>query len=132
MGKLRERFVLVIFMGVFYHLRHPLLALDMIHEHVADDLLLFQSLQRGDEGETPVAEDHPFEDEAIFARRDFPRLHFVEHRYCGDPTNWFVPNRAASLAMLRSSGFAPGATPDPEVYICRRVARPPFVDPPPC
>ena len=30
-----ERFDLVIFMGVFYHLRHPLLALDLIHEHVA-------------------------------------------------------------------------------------------------
>ena len=34
-------------MGVLYHLRHPLLALDLIHEHVARDLLLFQSMQRG-------------------------------------------------------------------------------------
>src|SRR5215210_6857272 len=42
---LDERFDLVIFMGVLYHLRHPLLALDLIHTHaVADDgLLLFQS-----------------------------------------------------------------------------------------
>jgi tRNA (mo5U34)-methyltransferase len=46
-GQLGERFDLVIFMGVLYHLRHPLLALDLIHEHVADDLLLFQSMQRG-------------------------------------------------------------------------------------
>src|SRR5579875_3469202 len=46
-GSIGERFDLVIFMGVLYHLRHPLLALDLIHEHVAKDLLLFQSMQRG-------------------------------------------------------------------------------------
>ena len=34
-GALGERFDLVLFMGVLYHLRHPLLALDLIHEHVA-------------------------------------------------------------------------------------------------
>ena len=45
--RLGERFDLVIFMGVLYHLRHPLLALDLIHEHVAKDMLLFQSMQRG-------------------------------------------------------------------------------------
>ena len=46
-GALGERFDVVLFMGVLYHLRHPLLALDLIHEHVADDLLVFQSMQRG-------------------------------------------------------------------------------------
>src|SRR4051794_13122468 len=34
-GALGERFDVVIFMGVLYHLRHPLLALDLIREHVA-------------------------------------------------------------------------------------------------
>ena len=34
-GTLGERFDLVLFLGVLYHLRHPLLALDLIHEHVA-------------------------------------------------------------------------------------------------
>ena len=43
LGALGERFDVVLFMGVLYHLRHPLLALDLIHEHVADDLLVFQS-----------------------------------------------------------------------------------------
>lgn len=130
-GRLRERFDLVIFMGVFYHLRHPLLALDLIHEHVADDLLLFQSLQRGAAKEAPTEPDYPFEDEAIFRRDDFPRLHFVEHRYAGDPTNWFIPNRAATLAMLRSAGFRPVQTDDPEVFLCHRMPRPEFTEPPP-
>jgi tRNA (mo5U34)-methyltransferase len=30
---LGEKFDLVIFMGVLYHLRHPLLALDLVREH---------------------------------------------------------------------------------------------------
>ena len=46
-GTLGERFDVVLFMGVLYHLRHPLLALDLIHAHVAGDLMVFQSMQRG-------------------------------------------------------------------------------------
>jgi tRNA (mo5U34)-methyltransferase len=34
-GALGENFDVVLFMGVLYHLRHPLLALDLIHDHVA-------------------------------------------------------------------------------------------------
>jgi len=46
-AKLGERFDLVLFMGVLYHLRHPLLALDLLYEHVVRDLMVFQSLMRG-------------------------------------------------------------------------------------
>jgi hypothetical protein len=48
-----------------------------------------------------------------------PKLHFVEHRYSHDPTNWWVPNRACVEAMLRSSGFAIESQPEAEVYLCR-------------
>ena len=129
--RLGEKFDLVLFLGVLYHLRHPLLALDLIHEHVAADMLLFQSLQRGAAEAIEQVEDYPFSETDVFDRADFPKLHFVEHRYAGDPTNWFIPNPAASEAMLRSAGFAVDATPDPEVYLCRRGPRPDFVDPPP-
>src|SRR3954452_22563321 len=37
LDKLGEQFDWVIFMGVLYHLRHPLLALDLIHSYVARD-----------------------------------------------------------------------------------------------
>jgi len=43
-GALGERFDYVLFMGVLYHLRHPLLALDLLHEHVVGDVLVFQSM----------------------------------------------------------------------------------------
>src|SRR5579884_788752 len=46
-GKLGEKFDVVLFMGVLYHLRHPLLALDLLREHVVKDILVFQSLMRG-------------------------------------------------------------------------------------
>ena len=46
-GAIGRRFDLVIFMGVLYHLRHPLLALDLIREHVAGELMLFQTMQQG-------------------------------------------------------------------------------------
>ncbi len=117
---LGERFDLVIFMGVLYHLRHPLLALDLIHEHVARDMLLFQSMQRGSEEVAPVEGDYPFTETDVFDQPGWPKLHFIEHDYCNDCTNWFVPNAAAAQAMLRSSGFDILAHPEPEVYFCRR------------
>ena len=120
-GRLGERFDVVIFMGVLYHLRHPLLALDLIHEHVARDLLIFQSMQRGSRQLLEVEADYDFGETELFYESGYPKLHFVEHRYAGDPTNWWVPNRACAEAMLRSSGFRIDAHPEPEVYICRRV-----------
>jgi tRNA (mo5U34)-methyltransferase len=123
-GRLGERFDLVIFMGVLYHLRHPLLALDLIHEHVADDLLLFQSMQRGSREVPAVEPDYDFQDQAHFDAAGYPKLHFVEHSYSQDWTNWWVPNRACAEAMLRSSGFEITAHPEEEVYLCRRVAAP--------
>jgi tRNA (mo5U34)-methyltransferase len=123
-GALRERFDIVIFMGVLYHLRHPLLALDLIHEHVVGDLLVFQSMQRGSAEVEPVECNYDFWTTQPFDCPGFPRLHFIEHRYADDPTNWWVPNRACVEAMLRSAGFTIVGHPEGEVYICRRCERP--------
>ena len=120
LAALKERFDLVIFMGVLYHLRHPLLALDLIHEHVADDLLLFQSMQRGSAEVYPVAADYDFNEQAHFDEPGYPKLHFIEHRYAHDPTNWWAPNAACSAAMLRSAGFEIVEHPEEEVFLCRR------------
>jgi tRNA (mo5U34)-methyltransferase len=123
-AKLGEAFDLVLFMGVFYHLRYPLLALDLIHEHVARDLLVFQSMQRGSDQVMPVAPDYPFSEKDVFNQPDFPRLHFLEQAYASDPTNWWVPNRACSEALLRSAGFEIIRHPEEEVFVCRRRALP--------
>lgn len=119
-GQLKEKFDLVLFMGVLYHLRHPLLALDLLYEHSVNDLLVAQSLLRGSRDVPQLEKDYPFSETEIFNRPDYPVMHFVENRYSHDPTNWWIPNRACMEAMLRSAGFAIVDRPEEEVYICRR------------
>jgi tRNA (mo5U34)-methyltransferase len=123
-GALKERFDIVVFMGVLYHLRHPLLALDLIHDHVSNDLMLFQSMQRGSAHVEQLAPNYDFWTVDLFDRPTYPKMHFVENRYADDPTNWWIPNRACVEAMLRSSGFQVVDHPELEVYMCRRVDRP--------
>ncbi len=101
-GALGEKFDVVIFMGVLYHLRHPLLALDLIHQHVASDILIFQSMQRGSNQVLPLEEDYPFEEREIFYDTGYPKLHFVEREYAHDWTNWWcrtapAPKRCFAL-----------------------------------
>lgn len=120
-ARLGGKFDVTLFMGVLYHLRHPLLALDLLRESVVGDLLVFQTLLRGADQVGEIERDYPFEEKGIFERPDFPRLYFVEKRYAGDPTNWWIPNRACAEAMLRSAGFEIVERPEAEVFICRRV-----------
>ncbi len=123
-AELKEAFDLVIFMGVLYHLRHPLLALDLIKEHAAGRHMLFQCLQRGWDTVPEIERDYPFSEWSIFDKPDFPALYMIEHSYAGDPTNWFIPNRAGVEALLRSAGFSIENHPEREVYWCS-VADPP-------
>lgn len=134
-ARLQERFDIVLFMGVLYHLRYPLLALDLIRKHVVGELLVFQSMLRGSTEVEPLQDDYPFTEQEIFEHPGFPRLHFVERCYAQDPTNWWIPNRACAEAMLRSAGFVITDHPEAEIYLCRPEASgrrhlPPPVRPP--
>lgn len=120
-GELKEHFDLVLFMGVLYHLRHPLLALELLHEHVVGDLLVAQSMLRGSNERMEVPPDFPFWADETFENENFPRMYFVENKFANDPTNWWIPNRSCFEAMLRSAGFEILAHPEDEVFICRRV-----------
>lgn len=130
-ASLGERFDLVLFMGLLYHLRHPLLALDLIREYVAGDWLLFQTMQQGSDGSAAVPADHPFhlpgtfDPPTYFDAPDYPKLHFIEQRFAGDWSNWWAPNAAGSQAMLRAAGFTIERQLEAEVYWCR-VAPVPF------
>jgi tRNA (mo5U34)-methyltransferase len=117
-GELGERFDLVIFMGVLYHLRYPLLALDVIRENVVKDKMLFQSMQRGSRELPALADDYPFSERDVFDEPGYPKLHFVEKSYSRDDTNWWIPNRACVEAMLRAARFRIVSNPEEEVYVC--------------
>ena len=115
--KLPGQFDYVLFMGVFYHLRYPLFALDNLIKKVAGKLI-FQTMLRGSAQVRDWAEDYPFWNTKIFEERDFPAMYFIERSYSQDPTNWWIPNRGAVEAMLRSSGLKIDAHPEPETWVC--------------
>lgn len=117
-GTLGRKYDLVLFTGVLYHLRHPLLALDLLRRFVVGRLLVFQTMLRGSRQVPAVEPDYAFENRMPFDQPGFPKLHFVEARYAGDPSNWWIPNTACAQAMLRSAGFTILSHPDSEVFIC--------------
>ncbi len=107
----------VIFMGVFYHLRYPLFALDKIIKKMRGKLV-FQTMVRGSDQVRAWADDYSFWTKDIFLEPGFPAMYFIEHSYSHDHTNWWIPNRAAVEAMLRSSGLKIVQQPEPETWIC--------------
>lgn len=123
LASLDEKFDWVLFMGVFYHLRYPLLALDVLAEHVVGGHMVFQSMLRGAGFVDPLNDDYPITALAHFDSPGYPKMHFVENRYARDPTNWWIPNRACVEAMLRSAGFEILSRPEDETYICQRRTR---------
>jgi tRNA (mo5U34)-methyltransferase len=111
------KFDVVLFMGVLYHLRYPLYALDRVVQKVGEQLI-FQTMIRGSEDPYTADDNYHFWNKEIFEDRAFPQMYFIEHKYANDPTNWWVPNRAAAEAMLRSAGMEIVAHPEPETWIC--------------
>ena len=123
-ANLEGQFDYVIFMGVFYHLRYPLYALDNIVKKVKEKLI-FQTMVRGSETAKTYAENYHFWNKEIFKDPEFPQMYFIEQRYADDPTNWWIPNVSACEAMLRSSGLEIEAHPEVETWVClpRNVQR---------
>jgi tRNA (mo5U34)-methyltransferase len=115
--KLGRRFDLVWFMGVFYHLRYPLLALDLLARRTRR-LLMFQTLTMPGKTVYEDTQDHPIGEREPMLDPGWPKMAFIEHRFAGDPTNWWAPNHAGCEAMLRSSGLRVLSRPADETYLC--------------
>lgn len=80
-------FDVVLFLGVLYHLRHPMLALEKVFGVCADHLVL----------ETVT--------DLVWTR--YPVLRFYPgNELAGDASNWFGPNPAAVVGMLKAVGFS--------------------------
>jgi len=118
-AQIAGQFDYVFFMGVFYHLRYPVFALDQVVKKIRPEgRLVFQSMLRGSNEVKPWNENYHFWETGIFADPTFPAMHFVEHSYSNDQTNWWIPNRAAAEAVLRSSGLEILEHPEPETWVC--------------
>jgi tRNA (mo5U34)-methyltransferase len=118
LAKTDERWDLVLFMGVFYHLRYPLLGLDIVADHVARTMIFQTLTMPGDEVSGDTTIDRDLDDRAAFGAPGWPKMAFIEHEFSGDITNWWAPNHAGVEAMLRSSGLRVVGRPGHEIYLC--------------
>ena len=83
-------FDIVMFLGVLYHLKHPMLALENVCE-LSTDIVCVESYVSGVGGDVAAK----------------PVMEFYETtELCGQFDNWVGPNTACLLAMCRSAGFA--------------------------
>jgi tRNA (mo5U34)-methyltransferase len=112
-----EKYDLVLFMGVFYHLRYPLLALDVVARRT-QRLMVFQTLTVPGMEVYPETGDRPINDRDALRDPGWPKMAFIEHSFAGDPTNWWVPNHAGVEALIRSSGMDVRAHLGHEIYLC--------------
>ena len=105
-GALGERFDIVLFMGVLYHLRHPLLALDLIHEHVARDCWCSSRCSAAAPRSSRWRGTTPFTEVEVFDRPGYPEaaFHRAPLRRRSDQLVGAEPRLLE--AMLRSAGFA--------------------------
>lgn len=121
-----ERYDLINFMGVFYHLRYPLLALDLL-AGACERWLIFQSITRSGHQAAPphrCPENVEYPSLTPLGSADWPALAFIENRLAGDPSNWWVPNQPAVFALVRSAGFEVRQALAPETWLCERVGEP--------
>ncbi len=126
-------FDLVLFFGVLYHLRHPLLALEHVHSVAAETVLLQTATW-----EVPGSSDVPLARFDPFGIESGPDH---EGKMLHDPTVFWRPNTACVVAMLQSTGFREVeiVSDDPQICIAVRAtgdtsrgpARPPDQSPPP-
>jgi tRNA (mo5U34)-methyltransferase len=104
-----ERFDLVLCLGVLYHLRHPLLALDNIRDLIAGKALIETAVL---DSEMPELAGRPV---ARFYRGD---------ELAADSSNWFAPTLTALLDWCSSCGLDSEVVAAwPEVAPSRAVVR---------
>lgn len=108
------------FFGVLYHLRHPLLALDILRNITRGQLFL-QTLTCPGKAVARPRVNVTLDEREIMNRSGWSRMAFIEEALENDPTNWWAPNAACVEAMLRVAGFRITARPGDEMYIATPV-----------
>ncbi|GAB4518424.1 MAG: TIGR04290 family methyltransferase [Parvularculaceae bacterium] len=118
-----QHFDFVIFMGVLYHCRYPMLVLDLLSDLDFDHLLLQTTTVNG----LPAKEYDVYIDSQkapLFENPDFPKMWFIEHRMRNDPTSWWMFNGSSVEAMLRASGMTNIVRIKDEYWSCDKGIRP--------
>ena len=110
LDQIGRQFDIVLFMGVLYHLRHPLLALEAVRRLCRESLIV-QTITTTHNGSFKELGADELQKSSLHSTllndARYPAMRFVEGALDGDVTCWFVPNPQGALSMLRSSGFKP-------------------------
>lgn len=117
LSRKQRRWDIVLFLGVLYHLRYPMLGLDIVSRCVGKQLVI-QSLSTSESASLVAPEDLELDDRTPLSDPGWPKLSFIEHRVAGDRTNWWAPSPACLEAMLRSTGLRVISRPVDEFYVC--------------
>jgi tRNA (mo5U34)-methyltransferase len=120
-------FDFVWFTGVFYHLKYPALALDIVRR-LTRRWMMFQTMTLPGEEVAEVPDDLRLEDRRVMREPGWPKMAFIERRLANDKTNWWAANHACVEALLRAAGFEVVARPAHEFYLCRPVEPPDTTD----
>jgi tRNA (mo5U34)-methyltransferase len=115
-ARLDRKFDLIWYMGVLYHLRYPLLSLDILSQKLRR-MMVFQTLTMPGTEVADVPDDFPLNDRKRMLEAGWPKMAFIEKNMAGDITNWWAPNHAAIEAMMRACGLRVTQRPGHEVYI---------------
>ena len=110
-------FDVIVFSGVHYHLKHPLLALERLSAVAKAGCALlalgtaadFWIHKPGSENLgvnlAHVSQKNIPEEMSIGQLNEIPLLGFYKSAYLGDNSNWLVPNTNALADMIETSGF---------------------------
>lgn len=129
-AKVDEEYDLVWFMGVFYHLRYPLLAMDILSK-LTKKHLLFQTFSlpyENNNNEFKIPDNVEFHKREVLNNTAWPKLAFIQNKLAGDPTNWWIANHQGILSILENCGFKVKSMPDEETYFAMRNSAVPDAD----
>ncbi len=118
---------LIFFMGVFYHLRYPLLGLDIVARKVHQPLV-FQTMTCPGQTDYVPPENLGLHERDQMNHPGWPKMAFIEQQLANDPTNWWAADDACLQAMLRSSGLRIISRPEHEIFICEPNRSQPFLN----
>jgi len=112
-----EQFDYVLFSRVFYHLRYPNLILDRLAQMV-NKKLIFLTETIGDSEILNPKDDYGIEEKTELLKPLYPKMFFIEKKYVGDKTNWWVTNESCNEALIRAAGLKVVEHPRFGVYVC--------------
>jgi tRNA (mo5U34)-methyltransferase len=125
--RMESTYDFVWFTGVFYHLRYPTLALDLVRR-ATRRLMMFQTMTMPGREVEATPPDLSLDERARMLEPGWPKMAFIEHRVAGDATNWWAPSHACVEALLRSAGFRIVDRPEHEFYLCEPASDPRHAD----